>query len=177
MLYTTHYMEEAESLCDRVVIIDHGRILAQGTLPELRSMLGERDLVRLSGAFQPDRVRQIFAGDGIEVVQAEETCCHAVPAGCFGTPAVDFRDARRRRAGNPRHQAHAAQPRKPVHQTHRQGTPGVAVRFFWLSMRKDLCRYRRDAAALALWFVLPLAITGMIGLVFGRGDPTPQDFC
>lgn len=48
------------------------------------------------------------------------------------------------------------------------------MRFFWLSMRKDLCRYRRDAAALALWFVLPLTITGMIGLVFGRGDSTPQ---
>jgi ABC-2 type transport system ATP-binding protein len=72
VLYTTHYMEEAESLCDRVVIIDHGRILAQGTLPELRSLLGERDLVRFSGVFQPELVRQIFCGDGIDIVQAEE---------------------------------------------------------------------------------------------------------
>ena len=48
------------------------------------------------------------------------------------------------------------------------------MRFLWLSMLKDLCRYRRDAAALALWFVLPLVITGMIGLVFGRGDSVPQ---
>ncbi len=73
VLYTTHYMEEAESLCDRVVIIDHGRILAQGTLPELRALLGERDLVRLSGAFHPDRVRQVFSGDGIDVVQVDES--------------------------------------------------------------------------------------------------------
>jgi ABC-2 type transport system ATP-binding protein len=72
VLYTTHYMEEAESLCDRVVIIDHGRILAQGTLPELRSLLGERDLLRFSGVFQPELVRQIFCGDGIDIVQAEE---------------------------------------------------------------------------------------------------------
>ena len=72
VLYTTHYMEEAESLCDRVVIVDHGRILAQGTLPELRSLLGERDLVRFSGVFQPELVRQIFTADGIDIVQAEE---------------------------------------------------------------------------------------------------------
>jgi ABC-2 type transport system ATP-binding protein len=72
VLYTTHYMEEAESLCDRVVIVDHGRILAEGTLPELRALLGERDLVRFSGVFQPAAVRQAFVGDGVDVVQAEE---------------------------------------------------------------------------------------------------------
>jgi ABC-2 type transport system ATP-binding protein len=35
ILYTTHYMEEAERLCDRVAIIDHGRILAEGAVEEL----------------------------------------------------------------------------------------------------------------------------------------------
>jgi ABC-2 type transport system ATP-binding protein len=35
LVYTTHYMEEVERLADRVVIIDHGRVVAQGTLPEL----------------------------------------------------------------------------------------------------------------------------------------------
>src|SRR5690348_13936218 len=34
VLYTTHYMEEAETLCDRIAIVDHGRILAEGTLPD-----------------------------------------------------------------------------------------------------------------------------------------------
>ena len=37
ILYTTHYMEEAERLCDRIGIIDNGNIIAQGTLDELKS--------------------------------------------------------------------------------------------------------------------------------------------
>ena len=38
LVYTTHYMEEAERLCDRVMIMDHGRIVASGTLAELRRL-------------------------------------------------------------------------------------------------------------------------------------------
>ncbi|MFI5172899.1 MAG: ABC transporter ATP-binding protein [Chitinophagales bacterium] len=37
ILYTTHYMEEAEKLCDRIGIIDKGKIIAEGTLQELRN--------------------------------------------------------------------------------------------------------------------------------------------
>jgi ABC-2 type transport system ATP-binding protein len=43
VLYTTHYMEEAERLCDRVGIIDHGRLIAEGTPRKLVSLVGERD--------------------------------------------------------------------------------------------------------------------------------------
>jgi ABC-2 type transport system ATP-binding protein len=74
VLYTTHYMDEAEELCDRLAIIDHGQIIAQGTLAELRALLGERDLLRLSGAFPPESARKAFERlDGIEVVQADES--------------------------------------------------------------------------------------------------------
>ena len=51
VLYTTHYLEEAESLCDRVGIIDHGRLLAQGTLGELQQRLGGDRLFVLDGDF------------------------------------------------------------------------------------------------------------------------------
>ncbi len=74
VLYTTHYMEEAESLCDRLGIIDHGKLIAQGTLAELRSMLGERDILRLTGAFRPDQVREALARiEGVEIIHADES--------------------------------------------------------------------------------------------------------
>jgi ABC-2 type transport system ATP-binding protein len=47
ILYTTHYMEEAERLCHRVGIIDEGRIRAEGTRRELVGMVGHRDRVTL----------------------------------------------------------------------------------------------------------------------------------
>ncbi len=50
VLYTTHYMEEAERLCDRVAIIDEGTIKAEGTRRELVSMVGERDRVAVSAS-------------------------------------------------------------------------------------------------------------------------------
>ena len=73
VLYTTHYMEEAEHLCHQLAIIDHGQIVAAGTLRELRALLGERDLLRLSGVFDPQTV--VSALDtvaGIEVITSAE---------------------------------------------------------------------------------------------------------
>ena len=47
VLYTTHYMEEADRVCDRVGIIDHGRLIAEGTRRELVAMVEERDRIDL----------------------------------------------------------------------------------------------------------------------------------
>jgi ABC-2 type transport system ATP-binding protein len=49
VLYTTHYMEEAERLCDRVGIIDEGRLVAEGTRRELVAVIGAGDRVEVSG--------------------------------------------------------------------------------------------------------------------------------
>ncbi len=45
VIYTTHYMEEAEKLCSRIGIIDSGRIIAQGTLDELRKQSDTKETV------------------------------------------------------------------------------------------------------------------------------------
>ena len=47
VLYTTHYMEEAERLCDRIGIIDGGKLRAEGTRRELVALVGERDRVTI----------------------------------------------------------------------------------------------------------------------------------
>ena len=52
ILYTTHYLEEAETLCNRVGIIDHGKLLAEGTLSELQQRLGGDQLFVLEGDLQ-----------------------------------------------------------------------------------------------------------------------------
>ena len=48
VLLTTHYMEEAERLCDRVAVVDHGRRIAQGTPAELIASLGGKEVIELS---------------------------------------------------------------------------------------------------------------------------------
>jgi ABC-2 type transport system ATP-binding protein len=73
VLYTTHYMEEAETLCHRLAIVDRGKIIAAGTLAELRAMLAQHDLLRLSGIFPSAAARAalLLFGD-IEILQADE---------------------------------------------------------------------------------------------------------
>jgi ABC-2 type transport system ATP-binding protein len=47
VLYTTHYMEEVEVLCDRIGIVDHGRMIALGSLEELRALVGGEDRIHI----------------------------------------------------------------------------------------------------------------------------------
>src|ERR1700733_1519714 len=48
IILTTHYMEEAEQLCDRVAIMDHGRVIALGTPKELIATVGGADIVEFA---------------------------------------------------------------------------------------------------------------------------------
>lgn len=56
ILLTTHYMEEAEALADRVGIIDHGRLVVEGSPAELSAGIGA-DMLRLSGKGDQERLR------------------------------------------------------------------------------------------------------------------------
>ena len=74
VLYTTHYMEEAERLCDSLAIIDHGKIIAEGSVQELKAQLGARDVLQLSGDF-PSGLGAAVAERGIsdlEIISDED---------------------------------------------------------------------------------------------------------
>ncbi len=74
VLYTTHYMEEAERLCDRVAIIDQGRIQAEGTRRELVTLVGESDLVTLTASGPTSEVvSRATALAGVQHASATET--------------------------------------------------------------------------------------------------------
>jgi ABC-2 type transport system ATP-binding protein len=90
VLYTTHYMEEAEALCDWLAIIDHGKLMAAGTLAELRGLIGERDMVRLAGRFNPAAIRDALLGvEGAEVVAADQgSVTVALPAASRQLPGL-----------------------------------------------------------------------------------------
>lgn len=63
LILTTHYMEEAEFLCDRIIIMDKGKILTQGTLDELLSANNSKEIIAFSTISSiPDN---FLCGDGI----------------------------------------------------------------------------------------------------------------
>ena len=63
VLLTTHYMDEAERLCDRLAIVDHGQVIAEGTPADLIERLGGHHMVEFQASGTSN-------GDGIEVWRA-----------------------------------------------------------------------------------------------------------
>jgi ABC-2 type transport system ATP-binding protein len=63
VLYTTHYMEEAERVCDRIGIIDRGRLVAEGTRRELVTLVGEKTRIELPGVVTAD-----LSGDQLQLL-------------------------------------------------------------------------------------------------------------
>jgi linearmycin/streptolysin S transport system ATP-binding protein len=61
VLYTTHYMEEAERLCDRIGIVDLGELKAEGTRAELVALVGEHDRISFEGAGDLDAAARACA--------------------------------------------------------------------------------------------------------------------
>ncbi len=59
VLYTTHYMEEAAELSDRIGIIDHGKIIALGSQLELNKLVGEKERILLAIS-EPDKMAEVF---------------------------------------------------------------------------------------------------------------------
>ena len=69
ILYTTHYMEEAEQLCSRIAIMDAGQIVAQGNLQELRSLIEENwyIAVKVKGTPPVDELSKVAGVEKIDL--------------------------------------------------------------------------------------------------------------
>ncbi|WHM36508.1 ATP-binding cassette domain-containing protein [Streptomyces sp. BPTC-684] len=73
ILLTTHYMEEAEALCDRIAVVDHGKILARGTVDELKNTAGADIVISVSyDAPAPAEVHALADRDGISKVEVND---------------------------------------------------------------------------------------------------------
>ncbi len=60
VVYSTHQMVEAEALCQRIAILDQGRVIALGTLEELQASLGSETVVQVSGVISEAAFQQVL---------------------------------------------------------------------------------------------------------------------
>lgn len=82
VVYTTHYMEEASKLCDRIAIMDHGKVIAAGTVAELTARFGgksvvtvqrgEGDAQRIETDAPVPEIERIMAGGGVTNVRIDQ---------------------------------------------------------------------------------------------------------
>jgi len=91
MLYTTHYMEEAERLCDHLVIVDHGKVIAEGTLQELQRKIPKAnrlllELEKPDGRLHLEEVRALRGVMGADL--AENALTVTVEDLATGLPAL-----------------------------------------------------------------------------------------
>jgi len=70
ILFTTHHLEEAESLCDRIAIMDHGRILETGSVEELAKVAGDGDVISVNGPFAAGQFRAALENQDVNILTA-----------------------------------------------------------------------------------------------------------
>jgi ABC-2 type transport system ATP-binding protein len=84
ILLTTHYMEEADALCERLAIIDNGKVLALGTPADLKDQLGADTVITLSFAEPPDglvgKIERLKAVDHVETGEDNTVRVYAADA-------------------------------------------------------------------------------------------------
>jgi ABC-2 type transport system ATP-binding protein len=180
LVYTTHYMEEAERLCDRIVIIDHGRVIANDTvrglyrlLPNSRSVelqfegtsADDALLADLSSLTGVSGVARSGAGVRIETddFSSGPGASARLPRGKGCARGVGADGAQH--VGGCVHHAHwpwfarRTRPERPG--------PFMKLTAVWALIRNDLRIYATDRRAMIIGILVPILIAAFFGYVFG----------
>ena len=101
LMLTTQYLEEADELADRIAVIDHGRVIAEGTGSELKDRVGGQLLeLELAEAGERDRARAVLSGVGCWEPEPDERPDRlTMPAPRDGLELIEEAAAQLRRAG------------------------------------------------------------------------------
>jgi ABC-2 type transport system ATP-binding protein len=89
VLLTTHYLEEADELCDRVAIVDHGRLVVQGTPAELKAQV-RGELVTMDVSGEPESAAGVVRDTAgvLEVLTGDSRLMARVSNGTTAVPAL-----------------------------------------------------------------------------------------
>ncbi|QCJ45059.1 ABC transporter ATP-binding protein [Bacillus sp. S3] len=86
IIYTSHYMEEVEYLCERIGIVDHGQLIASGTLRELRETIGDHSRIILTIEKESANVDQLnqtltglFSSNDVQIQDQQVMVFHKEP--------------------------------------------------------------------------------------------------
>ena len=74
VLYTSHYMEEVEKLCDRIYIMDHGEVIASGTKQDLQNLMQEEETVWIETLEKNEAFKQALEDDSMitQVIESDQ---------------------------------------------------------------------------------------------------------
>ena len=75
IIYTSHYMEEVEAICTRVAIMDHGKVIALGSVDDLKSLINDKNIVYISvddsiSRINAEQLREIQGVSDIEIADS-----------------------------------------------------------------------------------------------------------
>ncbi len=179
IVLTTHYMDEADTLCERLAIIDHGKIIAQGTPQELKSSIPGGYLLRLRFDSVPDELTAGFAS------------LPGVTRSAPGRPGSGGRICRPRRPvdcghchrgaghgdGAARCPHFGAEPGKPVLTPHRKEFARLNWKTFFAMLPRDGHVARRNLLPMLLQNLLqPMLLTFVFGRILTSSGMMPQQY-
>lgn len=75
IIYTSHYMQEVDDICDRIAIVDNGKVIAQGSSEELKNLIGDKKIFNITVSHKLRGIEEkLMEITGVEKVVFNENC-------------------------------------------------------------------------------------------------------